>query len=153
MILSGTHIAELVKKGEIGIDPFDDKNLRDASYVFTLSNRLAFLKKTDVLIGGVMPALEELVISPEGFLLKPGAFIIGYTREHLHLGGKYSCLISTRGEAAHVGLNVTQSSFYAEPNTNSPLALEMSNQSPYPIQLTIGMALAKGIFLPLYTKA
>jgi deoxycytidine triphosphate deaminase len=136
MILSGASIERAVADGELGIDPFVKDHIKDASYTFTLGPRLT--------VNG-----SEQMIGPEGYLLEPNGFVLGYTEEKLSLRGKYGCFLSTRGSIAQMGLSVLLGSTFAEPDTDQTITLEIHNVSRAPIRLEAGMKLVKGIFIPV----
>ncbi len=149
MILSGKDIEAAVRNGEIGIEPFDTVQLKPASYVFTLGERLwrpaptspqpspghgreSFIdSREDV-------ELEEIPFPADGYLLQPGGFVIGRTCERVKLNGKFMMQLDTRSSLAQMGLNVTQSSTWAEPETDNTFVLEISNQGELPVRLFPG---------------
>lgn len=45
MVLSSRFIQSAVQKGDLKITPFDENNLKSASYTFTLSSKLLIPKK------------------------------------------------------------------------------------------------------------
>lgn len=146
MMLSGVQIEKLVETNEISVDPFDTANLKEVSYTFTLDERIKVLKSVPFIDARHDAEFEELIISVDGYLLPPGAFIISFTREHVKLNSKYACLLSNRSSLAQMGLNITLNSTFAEPNTDGKFALEIHNAGSNPIKLFAGMAITKGIF-------
>jgi len=66
MFLSSEKIKEAVRLGELIITPYSDVKVKPASYTFTLDKAIK-----DLSTG------EEISIPLEGFILKPGAFVIG----------------------------------------------------------------------------
>ncbi len=146
MILSGVAIEQAVKKGDLGIDPFDVANLKGASYTLSLSSKLSIPKKAGVLGLNISPEYEEVVMGEDGFILNPGDFVLGYTNEKLSLNGNYACLLSVRSSCARLGLNVLLGSNFVEPDTDSLQILEIHNAAASPIRLEVGMKIVKGIF-------
>jgi len=146
MIFSGVRIEKLVEAKEISIDPFNTANLRDASYTFTLDERMKILKNVPFLDARHDPEFDEFRISADGYVIQPDAFVVGFTREHVTLNGKYACLLSNRSSLAQMGLNTILDSTLAEPSTDGNFALEIYNAGSNPIKLFSGMAIVKGIF-------
>ena len=147
MLLSGDLIQKAVGKGDLLIESFNEKNLKQASYTFTLSSKLLIPKAAALLKIGGKPEHEEISIGSDGFVLNPGDFVLGYTAEHLALKNKYACFLSTRGSCAQAGLSILLGSDFAEPDTDNPLVLEIHNVSNSPIKLEAGMKIVKGIFV------
>jgi hypothetical protein len=73
------------------------------------------------------PRLASKQMTDDGIVLTPQSLILCQTREVLILNGPYSCFLSGRGSCAQVGLNVLQSSQFAEQDTSRRLLLEISN--------------------------
>ena len=138
------HFVEL---GALGIEPFDPKLLNLASYTFTLGNTIRIPRGDQGVEIDYMSDCDTVQLADEGFILPPGAFVLAETREHVSLRNQFVCLISTRGGAARVGLNVTQGSFFAEPDTDNSFILEISNGGRVPLRLVAGQRIAKGVFL------
>lgn len=161
MILSGTAIEQAVRDGSLSIEPFSAANLKPASYVFTLGEKLwlpVIPHPSPPLSNGRETyldsrkdvELEEVLFPADGYTLAPGGFVIGRTREHVKLNGKYMMQLDTRSSLAQMGLNVTQGSSWAEPNTDNSFALEISNQGTIPVKLYPGIRIARGIFFQSY---
>lgn len=149
MILSSSAIKEAVQKNELGIAPFDGSNLKGASYTFTLSPKLLLPKKVELITIRSECEREEFLMSPDGYILRPGEFVLGFTAEHLALRDKYACFLGTRGSCAQAGLSVLLSSSIAEPDTDNAIILEIHNAGSSPIKLEKGMKIVKGVFMPV----
>lgn len=152
MILSTEQIKELVANGEIIIKPFDEKNLKAASYSFTLGNKFRKLKIKDFLDSTIKEQeFEEFEMGDGGYLLKPGEFIICHTAETLKLGKNTACFLTMRGAKAQMGLDALNGEIYCEPESEGgwegKLMLEMVNKGPMPIKLIPGVTIVKAIFI------
>lgn len=147
MILSSQAIQAAVQNKDLAIIPFDEKNLKSASYTFTLAAKLLIPKQVDLIVINGAQEREETVMGPDGFILQPGDFVLGFTAEHLALKNNYACLLATRGSCAQAGLSVLLSSSFAEPDTDNPIILEIHNAGKSPIKLEAGMKIVKGIFV------
>lgn len=135
MFLSAKKITEAIETDDLSITPFSEIKLKSASYTFTLDKILK-----DVVTG------QDIDMPIDGYILEPGAFVIGKTVEVINLKNKYICILGTRSSMAQQGIDVLQGSTIAEPDTNAQLTLEISNNGPKPRYLLPGMGIAKGIF-------
>lgn len=149
MFLSAQKVKELVESGEIQIEPFTIQNMKGASYTFTLGRKAKAIRAKDFLDSREDPDFDEFVISEEGYTLNPGQFVILYTKEKVNLNNTHTCILSTRATIAQMGLDVTQSSFFCEPDTNNQFALECTNRGSIPVKLYPGTKIVKGIFSKL----
>ena len=118
MFFSGEQLNRLILEREIIIEPFEPNNLKSMSYTFVLGNTVRVLKKQSFLDTRQAPFFNEMQIPDDGYELNPGDFAIFLTKEKISLNGKYICLLSTRSTIAQMGLDVSQSSFFAEPDTD-----------------------------------
>ena len=148
MILTKKAILANVENGSLRIEPFNPSNVKAASYTFTLGTTLRKLKTADELDSRVDPVLEEVPFSEDGYLLNPGEHILGVTKEKVTLNGKFACILSTRPTIALMGLDVMQSSFFCEPNTDNSFTLEITNGGLIPVRLYPGIRITSGIFIP-----
>jgi len=146
MFLSQKKLKKLILKHAIRIEPFISENLKLASYTFTLDDKVHILQAAGTIDPTQKIQIVEMVIPNNGFELKPGHFGLFFTREKVTLNNKYVCLLSTRSTIAQLGLDVAQSSIFAEPNTNNKFVLEIVNNGPFPIKLYPGIKIVKGIF-------
>jgi deoxycytidine triphosphate deaminase len=146
MFFSDQKIQSLVQAGEISIEFFNPQNLKGASYTFTLDSKVRLLKGKNFLDSRVIAEFDEVEIAEDGYELKPNDFAVFYTKERVKLNGKYLCILSTRSTIAHMGLDVIQSSFLAEPDTDNQFSLEITNRGPFPVRLFKGVKIVKGIF-------
>jgi len=124
MFLSKKSILEAVQRGDIVISGFNEENLKSASYTLTL----------DAING--MDSLE----------LKPSEFVLLATKEKITLNGKYCGLLITPATLAKQGINVTQGSDFAEPDTDNIIVLETSNSGNEPVVFKEGMRIVKIAF-------
>ena len=154
MILSDVDIRKAMQEGDIVIDPFDERMLSRASYSLTLGTVLYRLKDKPFIDSRESTnEYDEITLTDEGYLLAPGAFIIGRTREHIKLSDQIGCFVSNTGSRAQQGLDAILSSSFAEPGSDNAMACELHNVSHIPIKLYPGVKIAKAIFIPLHTPA
>ncbi len=149
MILSAQQIKEVVQEGKLGIDSFNEANIKGASYTFTLDATIHCLDEGQILRADTKPKHTEHSIPDEGYILEPGQFVLGFTKEKLTLNGKYACMLSARGSCAQIGLSILLGSHFAEPDTDCKQTLEISNVSKSPILLFRDMPIVKGVFMPI----
>jgi len=124
MFLSKDSIREAIRNGDIAISDFNEENLKPASYTLTL---------------GSIKGKESLELQPNGFALLE-------TKEKITLNGKYCAILSTPARLAKQGINVTQGSDFAEPDTDNTFILETSNAGNEPVVFKKGMKIVKIAF-------
>lgn len=85
MILTGEAIARHVSAGQIVIDPFDPANLEPNSYKFALAETLLYYESPVIDAYGEpeSKSVQRIVIGEEGYVLRPGRFYLGSSRERM----------------------------------------------------------------------
>jgi len=81
MILSGKQIIEEVREGNIFITDFDETHINPNSYNLKLHNKLLIYTEPVLDMKKNNPT-RELIIPPEGLVLKPGELYLGRTVEY-----------------------------------------------------------------------
>lgn len=150
MFLSDKDILSLVKKGEITLDPFNQKQLQPASYDIRLGNTFIVnephsTKAIDP-VKGIYPKTHTIEIKDgDEFVLHPGVSILGYSKEKF---GSDQYLIEVNGKSslARIGLIVHNSASIVNPGHYLNIALELCNLNNVPIVLRPGMEIAQLTF-------
>jgi dCTP deaminase len=97
---------------------------------------------------------DRLSISDEGFILRPGQFVLGSTYEKFQVPRDIVCHVEGRSTVARVGLAVHCTSGIIDGNFEEArtIVLEMKNQGPFDIVLRYRAALAMLSFSQLTTE-
>lgn len=104
MILTGNAIKENVIKGNIVIEPFDEKNLNPNSYNFSIGDYVMVYKNKQ-LDPKIKQETVRIDIPDEGLLLKPDTLYLGYTSEKMG-SEHYVPIINGRSSTGRLGLFV-----------------------------------------------
>ena len=151
-ILGREAIVQEMKKGNIRIEPFDEKMLGPASIDLHLSNAFRVfvhlpneLHLTDNM--DFKAATKGLVV-PDGETLtvKPGQTVLGITQEKVSLGNGLSGWLEGRSRFARVGLLVHISASFMQPGISNHQVLEISNFGPIPSNLSLAPRSASSSF-------
>lgn len=150
MFLSDKDIHNLVKKGKITLEPFNQKQLQPASYDIKLGNNFIVndAHSTQAIdpVKGIYPKTQNIEVKDgEEFVLHPGVSILGYSKEKF---GSDQYLIEVNGKSslARIGLIVHNSASIVNPGHYLNIALELCNLNNVPIVLRPGMEIAQLTF-------
>jgi dCTP deaminase len=155
MVLSDTDIRQFMHSGDIRIDPFDEGSLKGASYTLALGSKLRIPRITSV-VRADSPEVtyEEVEMDESGYVVEPGAFMLGQVHEQLSISTRLSCALDARTTLARIGLNVLQGSTLIEPGQHdSHETLEIHNIGPSPVLIVPGLKVVKAVFHLLRTPA
>jgi dCTP deaminase len=134
-LLSDADIRNYIAKGEIRIDPFDERNLTPNGYDVSIEEV-------------VVPATKGPAKGPR---IPPRTRFAVSTRESIHLGRHVAGQIWLRTTWARRG--VIASFGIIDAGFSGTLTFGAFNGSSDPLELTIGDRFAQVVFLPLETPA
>jgi dCTP deaminase len=158
MILSDLTIREEIAAGRIGIEPFDEACIQpssvdlhvDAQFRVFANSRYPYID-----VKREMPDLTELVSVPEGepFILHPGEFVLGSTRERVRIPDDMVARLEGKSSLGRLGLLIHSTAGYVDPGWDGFLTLELSNVANLPITIYPGMKIGQISFFRLTTAA
>ena len=153
MILSDRDIRARIKSGSIKIEPCDleaqlspvgvDLRLGNAFKLFKISHR----SHIDLSKGNEMPDTELVEVPDDGqFMLHPGEFVLGITKETVELPNDIAARIDGRSSLGRLGIIVHSTSGHVDPGYRGKLTLEISNIGKLPIAIVPGMRFCSLMF-------
>lgn len=135
--------------GHIGIEPFDDAALQPASYDLTLDRHflvpnpeVTVIDMADVQAGHMLP----MVASNEGFVLEPGDFVLGSSKETVTVGGRFLGRVEGKSSIGRLGILVHVTAGFIDPGFHGQVTLEIVNVAPWEIVLYPGQRIAQIAF-------
>ncbi len=151
-VLSKISVIRALKRKQITIDPFDESNLdSDGSCTFTLGESISFLKYRRTRVDSrhleTVEFRQETIDKDGSAFVIPKLFFLLETAEHLKIGPKIFCQISTHPTMARIGMDMIQSSSLVPPMTDQRLVLEAFNHSANTITLYPRIKAVKAYFL------
>lgn len=143
MFLSDREIRSGLLEGTIQVLPaVDPENIRPIGIRLHLAEHLLVPKASAPLdlIEHSDPAFDPVEMGKDGFLLPPGGFVLGASKEHVKLDPSMVCLIDGRSTVARIGLlahcaAMTFDQIQAEFRS---VTFELANVGPFTIRLRAG---------------
>jgi dCTP deaminase len=107
MILSGHGIVAAIERGELSIDPFDERRVGTNGVILTLGPRLIQYCHEDFDVREEPPpGYETEIMEGRGFLLRPGFLYLGHSVERTRIGDPWVPFIEGRSTLSRMGLTV-----------------------------------------------
>jgi dCTP deaminase len=158
MILSDRDIRAALKAGEIGIEPFDDTDVQPSSvdlHVDRFFRTFHNARHPYIDVKRPMDDLTELVEveEDEAFILHPGEFVLGSTREYVRLPDDLVARLEGKSSLGRLGLLIHSTAGYVDPGFEGHLTLELSNVANLPITIYPGMKIGQISFFRLSSAA
>ncbi|MFN3813529.1 MAG: dCTP deaminase [Aquificaceae bacterium] len=151
MILSDTTIKELVKKGKLTIEPYQEAHVQSSSVDLTLGDELAFYKGTCIDVKNVSMFVERVKIE-DGFLIEPKAFVLATTNEYIKLPEDITAFVEGRSSLGRLGLFI-ENAGWVDAGFEGQITLELYNANSCPIKLYKGMRVCQIVLAKLDRKS
>lgn len=149
-ILVDWQIRDYIRRGAIGVDPFNENYIQPNSLDVTLSDKYAHCQAIQ---GGVIdPYREHLTDSGlergefEDIELDAGVLALMSTQETISLPDNIVACIEGKSSLARLGLQIHQTGGWIDAGFSGQVTLELYNVSNRPIILTAGMPIAQIVF-------
>ena len=151
MILSDGTIRQLIASGELLLEPIEEGQIQPASVDVRLGDEfLVFRNHTlEVIDPFNKPTdLNERVLVAEGnaFILHPGEFVLGTTRETVGLPDNLVARVEGKSSLGRLGLLIHATAGFVDPLFKGQVTLELSNVATLPIKLWPGMRIGQFSF-------
>jgi dCTP deaminase len=158
MILSDIDIRKELASGRIEIDPFDEACVQPSSVDLHVDSQFRVFKNSRypyIDVRKPMPDLTELVEvkGDEPFILHPGEFVLGSTRERVRLPDDMVARLEGKSSLGRLGLLIHSTAGYVDPGWDGYLTLELSNVANLPITIYPDMKIGQISFFRLTTAA
>ena len=108
-LLSDHDIKKLIEEGKLQIDPYDPGSINPISIDLRLGSVLVQYPSQTIKIGKNKPLSCEQDITGSTYILHPGEFILGTTKERVCIPNGYLGVIETKGDIARAGIQVNNS--------------------------------------------
>ena len=148
MLLSDRDILTLQEQKTPLIAPFDEENLRGASYDVRLDNEITPLQeRTDVLDLSKRESLDSLYYAQmpaDGFVLKPGQYCLAALAEEITLPDDVVAYVLPRTRYTRMGLLVANQ--FCSPSYSGRLRIGLFNASGNNLMLASYMPIAQLMF-------
>ncbi|WP_137723930.1 dCTP deaminase [Prescottella subtropica] len=158
MLLSDRDIRAEIASGRLGIDPFDTEMVQPSSVDVRLDGLFRVFDNTKYT--HIDPALrqDELtsLVEPaagEPFVLHPGEFVLGSTREVCTLPDDLAGRLEGKSSLGRLGLLTHSTAGFIDPGFSGHITLELSNVANLPITLWPGMKIGQLCLLRLSSAA
>jgi dCTP deaminase len=154
-VLSDGTIRRLVDEGRIVIDPWDPELVQPASVDLRLGDsfRVFHNHRTPAIDLREPPTNLTEEVTAEMFVIHPGEFVLGVTREYVELPADIVARIEGKSSLGRLGLIVHATAGFVDPGFRGTLTLEITNLTRVPIKLYPGLLIAQLSFMTLDAPA
>ncbi len=162
MILSDADILRRLEAGNLVIEPLDDPDIQVQPASVDLRLGRDFLEFQHANIPCIHPNSEKeteeytdlVTVEEDGeFILHPGDFVLGTTRERVEIPADLIAHVEGRSSLGRLAVVVHATAGLCDPGFQGHITLELSNLGTAPVALTPGMRISQLTFTELKTPA
>jgi len=149
MVLVDWQIEDHIKRGHIGVDPFDPALIQPNSLDIRLGNHFVWYNPGDAIID---PYNKATVVSDVGemvadaIVLEPGQFVLAETLEAIELPDNIVASIEGKSSIARLGIELHQTGGWIDAGFRGTITLEMCNANQRPVRVYAGMPIGQLVF-------
>src|SRR6202162_5377245 len=148
MVLSDRTIERLIGEGPIAIAPYDTALLQPSSVDVRVDRYFRVFHNARYPYIDVKQPQEGLTeeVEIEGdqpFILHPGEFVLGSTRERVRLPDALVARLEGKSSLGRLGLLIHSTAGFIDPGWGGHVPLELSNVANLPITLYAGMRIGQ----------
>jgi dCTP deaminase len=162
MILSDVDILARLEAGDLVIDPLADVDtqVQPASVDLRLGSEFLEFRRTN--IPCIHPTSERevdeyvtetYVEEGDEFILHPGDFVLGTTRERVEVPADLLATVEGRSSLGRLAIVIHATAGIVDPGYEGQITLELSNLGTAPVALTPGMRVSQLVFTELKQPA
>jgi len=148
MILSDISIKELIKKGELRIEPFEEKNIQSSSVDLRLGEDVLFYVADLIDVKQEKIPVQRVKVPEEGLIIKPKSFLLATTLEYIKLPGDITAFVEGRSSLGRLGLFI-ENAGWVDAGFEGQITLEFYNANSCPIKLYKGMRVCQIVLAKL----
>ncbi len=152
MILPDHEIKKLIEEGRIGIEPLQENQIKSACVDLSLGPEIRIFRHThEPCIDSKVPSdyIESTVMEKGKFILHPGEFILGITKEKVSLPDDIVGYVDGKSSLGRIGITAHITSGWVDPGFGGRLVLEITNLGRMPVVLYAGMKICKILFFSM----
>jgi len=162
MILSDSDILDRLAEGDLVVDPIDDVDMQVQPASVDLRLGTEFLEFQRTNISCIHPNRESEVSEyvrethvPEGddFILHPGDFVLGTTKERVEIPADLLATVEGRSSLGRLAVVIHATAGIVDPGYEGQITLELSNLGTAPVALTPGMRISQLVFTEMKSPA
>jgi dCTP deaminase len=162
MILSDADILRRLEAGDLVVEPLEDLELQiqPASIDLRLGREFLEFQRTNIPCihpdaeREVEEYVDETVVDEgEEFILHPGDFVLGTTKERVDIPADLLAHVQGRSSLGRLAIVVHATAGVVDPGYRGQITLELSNLGTAPVALTPGMRISQLIFTEMKSAA
>ncbi len=148
MILSDRTIKDLLEKGDLVVDPFDEAQIQCSSLDLRLGREFARYKGSEIIDVRNGAGDVETEVVDDFVEIGPKEFLLATTVEYIKLPSHITAFVEGRSSLGRLGLFI-ENAGWVDAGFEGQITLELYNANSVPIRLYVGMRICQLVFAKL----
>lgn len=145
MILSDLTLREMLKSGELVVEPLEDYLIQPASIDLRLGRHFLKIDENAFAIIRLDDPIKYVEVTMDEIVIPPFSFLLASTMEYVKLPRNVTAFVEGRSSIGRIGLFV-ENAGWVDPGFEGELTLELFNANRLPIRLTAGRRICQLVF-------
>ena len=145
MILSDATLREMLKSGELVVEPLEEYSIQPASIDLRLGSHFLKVDENSFDIIRLDEPIRYLEMDQDQIVIPPFSFLLATTMEYVKLPNDLTAFVEGRSSIGRIGLFV-QNAGWVDPGFEGELTLELFNSNRQPIRLQAGRRICQLVF-------
>lgn len=145
MILSDQTICELIKSGEMHLDPFDPTAVQPASIDCRLGSHFLFVDTSSIDCIRLNKKIPYKEYVGDTIVIEPHSFLLATTEEYIKVPNGITAFVEGRSSIGRMGLFI-QNAGWVDSGFEGCITLELYNANSVPIELQAGRRICQLVF-------
>jgi dCTP deaminase len=145
MILSDTTLRQMLKSGELVVEPVTPEQIQPASIDLRLGRHFLKVDENCVECISMSEQLKYIEMEREEIIIPPDSFLLATTMEYIKLPGNITAFVEGRSSIGRMGLFI-QNAGWVDAGFEGEITLELFNANRLPIKLIPGRRVCQLVF-------
>lgn len=145
MILSDTTLRQMLKSGELVVEPVTPEQIQPASIDLRLGRHFLKVDENCVECISMSEQLKYIEMEREEIIIPPHSFLLATTIEYIKLPGNITAFVEGRSSIGRMGLFI-QNAGWVDAGFEGEITLELFNANRLPIKLIPGRRVCQLVF-------
>jgi len=137
MILSDKTINELLKTGELVVEPISPDQVQPASIDIRLGRYFLKVDENNIECMNMSTPIKYIEFEADEVIIPPHSFLLATTMEYIKLPNNLTAFVEGRSSIGRMGLFI-QNAGWVDPGFEGEITLELFNANRLPIKLQSG---------------
>ena len=156
MILSDRQIKNLIRKGELSIEPLEHSQIQPSSVDLRLGDEFIvfpeYIDLIDVKDREIVDNLKKVKVNEDGFIIKPKQFVLATTVEYIKLPDYITAFVEGRSSLGRLGLFI-ENAGWVDAGFEGSITLEFFNANSKPLKIYPNMRICQLVFAKMEESA